>query len=75
MAPTLKWWLAALITFLAAVIFSTYLQGKGFIGMLPILLAMVLGYLVAIPIGLVDFSPDYGSWLVQRPHDQLPGLQ
>jgi uracil permease len=55
-APTLKWWLAALITFLAAVIFSTYLQGKGFIGMLPILLAMILGYLIAIPIGLVDFS-------------------
>jgi uracil permease len=53
---TLTWWLAALITFLAAVIFSVYLQGKGFIGMLPILLAMVLGYVVAIPLGLVDFS-------------------
>ena len=36
---TLTWWLAALITFLAAVLFSVYLQGKGFIGMLPILLA------------------------------------
>jgi uracil permease len=56
MAPTLKWWLAAGVTFLAAVVFSVYLQGKGFIGMLPILLAMVLGYIVAIPIGLVDFS-------------------
>jgi uracil permease len=53
---TLTWWLAALITFLAAVIFSVYLQGKGFIGMLPILLALILGYIVAIPLGLVDFS-------------------
>ena len=56
MAPTLKWWLAAALTLLAAIIFSVYLQGKGFIGMLPILLAMIFGYLVAIPIGLVDFS-------------------
>jgi len=53
---TLKWWLAALLTFLAAVVFSVYLQGKGFIGMLPILLALVFGYLVAIPLGLVDLS-------------------
>jgi uracil permease len=53
---TLKWWLAALLTFLAAVVFSVYLQGKGFIGMLPILLALVFGYLIAIPLGLVDFS-------------------
>lgn len=64
MAPTLKWWLAALITFLAAVIFSVYLQGKGFIGMLPILLAMIVGYVIAIPIGLVDFSTIGASgWL------------
>jgi uracil permease len=53
---TLTWWLAALVTFLAAVIFSVYLQGKGFIGMLPILLAGVLGYIVAIPLGLVNFD-------------------
>ena len=53
---TLTWWLAALLTFLAAVIFSVYLQGKGFIGMLPILLALVFGYLIAIPLGLVDLS-------------------
>ena len=53
---TLTWWLAALLTFLAAVIFSVYLQGKGFIGMLPILLALIFGYLIAIPLGLVDLS-------------------
>lgn len=55
-AITLKWWLAAIVTFLAAVIFSVYLQGKGFIGMLPILLAAIVGYVVAIPLGLVNFA-------------------
>ncbi len=53
---TLKWWAAAMLTFLAAVVFSVYLQGKGFIGMLPILLALIFGYVIAIPMGLVDFS-------------------
>lgn len=56
MPPTLKWWGAAALTFLAAVVFSVYLQGKGFIGMLPILLAMIFGYIVAIPMGLVNFA-------------------
>jgi uracil permease len=55
-AVTLTWWIAAVITFLAAVLFSVYLQGKGFIGMLPILLAGIVGYLVAIPLGLVNFA-------------------
>jgi len=32
-----------------------YLQGKGFIGMLPILLASIIGYVAAIPLGLVNF--------------------
>ncbi len=72
MAPTLKWWLAALITFLAAVIFSVYLQGKGFIGMLPILLAMILGYIVAIPIGLVDFSTIGASGWITMPKIVFP---
>jgi uracil permease len=55
-AVTLTWWAAALVTFLAAVLFSVYLQGKGFIGMLPILLAGIVGYIVAIPMGLVNFA-------------------
>ncbi|MDO9069543.1 MAG: solute carrier family 23 protein, partial [Deltaproteobacteria bacterium] len=72
MAPTLKWWLAALLTFLAAVIFSVYLQGKGFIGMLPILLAMIFGYVVAIPIGLVDFSTIGASGWITIPKIVFP---
>lgn len=64
-AITLKWWLAALVTFLAAVLFSVYLQGKGFLGMLPILLAGIVGYLVAIPLGLVNFaSIGQSAWFI-----------
>ncbi len=64
-AITLKWWLAAIVTFLAAVLFSVYLQGKGFLGMLPILLAGIVGYLVAIPLGLVNFaSIGQSAWFI-----------
>jgi uracil permease len=47
-----SWWTVALITMLAAIFFSVYLQNKGFIGMLPILFAAIIGYLVSIPFGL-----------------------
>jgi len=52
----LKWWAAAFVTLLAAYLLSVYLQGKGFIGMLPILLAAIVGYIVAIPLGLVNWG-------------------
>jgi uracil permease len=51
-----NWWIVALITLLASVLFSVYLQGKGFIGMLPILLGAIAGYLLAIPFGLVNIA-------------------
>ncbi len=59
----LTWWAAALITLVAAFLLSVYLQGKGFIGMLPILLAAILGYLVAIPLGLVHPAVDWSSFI------------
>jgi uracil permease len=49
-------WTVAFITMFATIMFSVYLQGKGLLGMLPILLGAIFGYLVAIPFGLVDFS-------------------
>jgi len=58
----LKWWTAAVVTLLAAFLLSVYLQGKGFIGMLPILLAAIVGYIVAIPLGLVNF-PQFHDFL------------
>ena len=64
--------LVAVITLLATVLFSVYLQGRGFIGMLPILLGAVVGYLAAIPLGLVDFANVTGASLVISPHITFP---
>ncbi|MBN1180306.1 MAG: xanthine permease [Anaerolineae bacterium] len=50
-------WGVALITLLVTVLFSVYLQGKGFVGLLPILFGAVAGYLISIPFGLVSFDP------------------
>jgi len=65
-------WIPAIVTLLATIIFSVYL--KGVWGQLPILFGILLGYLVAIPLGLVDFS---GIWtgasnIVTAPHFTLP---
>ena len=46
----------ALITLVAAVLFSVYLQEKGFLGMLPILFAAILGYIIAAVMGLLNIS-------------------
>lgn len=53
----LDWSLVAVatITLAACIAFSSYF--KGFIGTIPILLGIIVGYLSAIPFGLVDFQP------------------
>ena len=59
-----KTWTVAFITLIATILFSVYLQGRGLIGMLPILFGAIFGYLVAIPFGLVNFSSvAAASWL------------
>ncbi|MHB8112631.1 MAG: uracil-xanthine permease family protein [Bellilinea sp.] len=68
----LKWITASTITLLAAFILSVYLQGKGFIGMLPILLAAIVGYVVSIPLGLVDFSTFGKEALLRAPQISFP---
>jgi uracil permease len=85
-APTTDgtWWAVAIVTLLATIMFSVYLRGHGFIGMLPVLLGAGLGYLVAIPLGLVHFGPvlatfgkpifTSGSWLAV-PHFTMPIFQ
>lgn len=46
--------IVAAITLLAAVVFSSM---GGLIGTVPVLLAIIVGYLVALAMGMVDFSP------------------
>ncbi|MDL2258555.1 xanthine permease [Eubacteriales bacterium OttesenSCG-928-K08] len=63
-------WIAALVTLIATIIFSVYL--KGVWGQLPILLGIVVGYLVSIPLGLVDFSIIMKDGIITAPHFTLP---
>ncbi|MDO8848413.1 MAG: solute carrier family 23 protein [Coriobacteriia bacterium] len=45
----------ALITLGAAIAFSSYF--KGFLSTIPVLLGIIVGYVAAIPMGMVDFQP------------------
>jgi uracil permease len=67
-----NWWVVAIVTLLAAILFSVYLQGRGFIGMLPVLLGAIVGYIIAIPFGLVNFSVIGSSALITAPHITFP---
>jgi uracil permease len=49
-------WLVAFITLLATVLFSVYLQGKGLLGMLPILFGAIFGYIVSAALGIIDYG-------------------
>lgn len=49
-------WSVAFITLVVTIAFSVYLQGRGLLGMLPILLGAVVGYIVAYFMGLVSFD-------------------
>lgn len=56
-----KNWLVALITL--AVVIGLNNFGKGFAKLSSILIGMIVGYVIAIPLGLVDFSPvQEASW-------------
>jgi uracil permease len=68
----ITWWIVSLITLVASIAYSVYLQGRGFIGLLPILLGAVTGYIVAIPFGLVDFSMIGTSALIRAPQITFP---
>jgi uracil permease len=70
MTGSVTWWVVALITLLAAILFSVYLQGKGFIGMLPILLGAIVGYIAAIPFGLVNLQ--FTSAIIRAPKFTFP---
>ena len=57
-------WPVAIVTLVATVIFSVYLQGRGLLGMIPILLGAIVGYVVALIFGLVSFGAvGQAAWL------------
>lgn len=57
--------LVALITLLVTILFSVYLQNRGFLGMIPVLLGAIAGYFISAVVdpGSVNFSPvDQADW-------------
>ena len=69
-----KWWIVSMVTLFATVIFSVYLQGKGFIGMLPILLGAIVGYVVAAALGMVNFAAITDASLITAPRITFPNF-
>ncbi len=65
-------WTVALVSLVVTILMSVYLQGKGFIGMVPILLGAIVGYLISIPFNLINFDPvGAADWIV-FPHITFP---
>ena len=60
----------ALITFLATVIVMT--KAKGFFKIIPFLVGIVVGYIAACILGLVDFTPVQEAAWFQIPHFYIP---
>lgn len=67
-------WLIAFITLILTIAFSVYLQGKGLLGMLPILLGAIVSYIIAIPFGLVDFTRVGEAAWVRVPNFTFPAF-
>lgn len=68
-------WGIALITLVATVVFSVYLQNRGLLGMLPILFGAIVGYIVALPFGLVNFDIIGKADWVRVPFITLPAFE
>jgi uracil permease len=67
-------WAIAAITLVVTIMLSVYLRGRGLLGMLPILLGAVAGYLVSLAMGKVDFSAvGQEAWL-RLPAFSLPAF-
>ena len=63
-------WTVALVTLVATILFSVVL--KGVLGQVPILFGVLAGYIVALFMGKIDFSPVAAANFIQAPHFTLP---
>ncbi len=59
----------AAVTLVAAVVFSSM---GGIIGTVPVLLAIIVGYVLSLALGLVDFAPAAEAAWVGLPHVSMP---
>ncbi|MGC9397588.1 MAG: uracil-xanthine permease family protein [Anaerolineae bacterium] len=69
-------WTVAIVTLVATVVFSVYLQGKGFIGLLPILLGAIFGYFFSAIFypNSIDFSIIAESRFLRVPRFTFPAF-
>ncbi|QEA31464.1 solute carrier family 23 protein [Secundilactobacillus malefermentans] len=68
----LEYFLVAMATLLLAICFNMFF--KGFMGLIPVLLAIVCGYLISLALGIVDVhSIAIAPWF-KLPAFQIPGL-
>ena len=67
-------WGVSLITLLVTILFSVYLQNRGFLGMLPVLLGAIVGYIASAVIapGSVNFAPVAAADWFAVPHFTFP---
>lgn len=59
----------AAVTLVAAVVFSSM---GGIVGTVPVLLAIIVGYVLSLALGLVDFAPVTEAAWVGLPHVSMP---
>lgn len=69
-------WGVSLITLLVTILFSVYLQNRGFLGMLPVLLGAITGYIASAIIapGSVSFDPVATAPWFAVPHFTFPSF-
>jgi uracil permease len=65
-------WIIALVTLVSTMLFSVYL--KGTLGQLPILFGIIVGYVTALMMGVIDFSSVFAGQIVAVPHFTLPRM-
>jgi uracil permease len=70
------YWGIAFVTLIATIGFSYLLQGKGFIGMLPVLLGAIVGYLLTLAVapGQISFANVAAAPLIAAPHLTVPSF-
>ncbi|KOS62351.1 uracil permease [Lysinibacillus agricola] len=63
---------AALVTLLAAIIFTVYF--KNILSAMPILMGLIVGYIYSVFIGIVDFTPVKEASFFALPDFLIPGV-
>lgn len=70
--PSTTWLFVALLTLTVTGFAAVLLRKRGFIGMLPVVIGAAVGYIVSIPLGLVNFAPVAEAAWFQVPKFTLP---